>query len=116
MRHRKAVDDVVGVVVAAAAVPIVGACVGRELHHSERDGRARKSVPVAASADEWVDELRIIARLCACGEQRAQSREQNKTAETQSRRERRFTFHNFAHGSIAHERYERNEKNETARE
>ena len=63
MRVREAVDDVVGIMIAAAAVPVVDAGVGRKLHHSERQRRSRKRVPVPAGAYERVDPSAEIAGL-----------------------------------------------------
>ena len=63
MGVRKAVDDVVGVVVAAGAVPVVDACVGRELDHAERHRRTGKRVPVPAGTDKRIHPPRVITRL-----------------------------------------------------
>ena len=60
---RKAVDDVVGIVIARTAVPVVGARVGRELDHPERHRRPGKCMPVAAGADERVDPSGEVACL-----------------------------------------------------
>src|SRR4029079_1960257 len=80
VRVRKAVDDVVRIVITRAAVPVVGARVGRKLHQPERRGRSWKRVPVSARADERVDVMRVIAGLRGNGEQRAVSREQYEDA------------------------------------
>jgi len=77
---RKAVDDVVRIVITRAAVPVVGARVGRKLHQPERRGRSWKRVPVSARADERVDVTRVVAGLRGNGEQRAVSREQYEDA------------------------------------
>ena len=63
MRVREAVDDVVGIVVARGAVPVVDAGVGGELDHPERYGRTGERVPVPAGADERVHPACIVARL-----------------------------------------------------
>ena len=53
----ESVDEAVGVVVAAATVPVAGfrAGVGAELHHPERSAGSRKGVPVGVGPDKRVD-------------------------------------------------------------
>ncbi len=62
VRVREAVD-VVGVVIAGRSVPVVDACVGRELHHPEQQRRSRECVTVPTRADERIDPTCKIARL-----------------------------------------------------
>ena len=51
----EAEDGVVGGVVAGAAVPVVHAGVGTELHHAEGHRGTREGVAVAACANERID-------------------------------------------------------------
>ena len=60
LRWVEAEDGVVGGVVARAAVPVVHAGVGAELHHAEGHCGTRESVAVAAGAYERVD---VIGRV-----------------------------------------------------
>jgi len=60
VRVGKAVENVVGEVVARATVPAFQTGVGTELHHSEREGRRGVGVTVPASSDEGIDVARRI--------------------------------------------------------
>ena len=51
----EAEDGVVGGVVARAAVPVVHAGVGAELHHAEGHRGTREGVAVASSTDKRID-------------------------------------------------------------
>ena len=55
MRVTESVDDVVGVMVAGAAVPTRKTCIRAQLDHTEGHDRPWKCVTVSASADEWID-------------------------------------------------------------
>ena len=74
MGGAEAEDGVVAGVVARAAVPVVHAGVGAELHHAERHRGAREGVAMAARPDEGVYILGRIGDevglgfLCTCRE------------------------------------------------
>ena len=83
MSGAEAEDSVVGGVVARAAVPIVHAGVGAELHHAERHRGAREGVAVAARTDKRVDvvgrvsyiiNLRLL--VAGCKRQKEQRKDQ----------------------------------------
>src|ERR1700754_2848184 len=63
MGMRKAVDDIVRIVIARASIPVVKTSIGRKLNHTEGNRRARKSVPMTAGSDEGVDVARVIFGL-----------------------------------------------------
>ena len=51
----EAVDDVVGIMIAGAAIPTRKTRIGTELDHTEGHGRTRKRMPVPAGADERIN-------------------------------------------------------------
>ena len=61
---RESVDGPVVVVVAGAGIPVARPRVGAELHHAERRGGTGKGMSVEARADERIDILERIGRLC----------------------------------------------------
>ena len=61
------VDDVIAVMVPAAAVPSREAGVGAELNHAEGKGRPGIGVPVAARADEGIYERRWVSGPAGSG-------------------------------------------------
>ena len=67
----EAEDGVVGGVVARAAVPVVHAGVGAELHHAEGHRGAREGMAVAARPDEGIDILSGIGDVVCLGRLRA---------------------------------------------
>lgn len=73
----EAEDGIIGVMVAAAAVPVVFAGIGRELYHAKGQGGAGKSVAVTAGADEGVDvaDEVVLGDGCAGDEQEAAGKE-----------------------------------------
>ncbi len=80
VRMAEAVDDMVAVVIAAAAVPVarLGARVGTELHHPEgRDG-AGEGVAVFVGADEGID---VLDQARICGEVPGQARDEEQQGE-----------------------------------
>src|SRR5262245_48455417 len=84
MCMREAVDDIVGVMIAARSVPVVDSGVRRKLHHPEWQRRAGKSMPVPARADERIHPARKVFCL---GNKRQAISDKQQTAETQGRRE-----------------------------
>ena len=71
MGGAEAEDGVVAGVVARAAVPVVHAGVGAELHHAEGHRRAREGVAMAARPDERVNIIGGVWFIVGLGCRRA---------------------------------------------
>ena len=63
----EAEDGVVGGVVARAAVPVVHAGVGAELHHAERHRGTREGMAVATCADEGINVIGRVSDIVSLG-------------------------------------------------